>query len=77
LGSFFPIGAAERLRSFHETASYVSNSAVDSPGVTRSAFEGDGRVWERVGETPLTATLRRWTSELAPATERRSRTERQ
>jgi DNA-binding protein HU-beta len=32
------------LRSFHETASYVSNSAVDSPGVTMSAFEGDGRV---------------------------------
>jgi DNA-binding protein HU-beta len=31
----------------NETASYVSNSAVDSPGVTMSAFEGDGRVWER------------------------------
>jgi hypothetical protein len=35
------------LRSLDETASYVSNSAVDSPGVTMSAFEGDGRVWER------------------------------
>jgi hypothetical protein len=32
LGSFFPIGPDERLRSFNETASYVSNSSVDSLG---------------------------------------------
>jgi hypothetical protein len=32
------------LRSFYETASYESNSAVDSPGAAMSAFEVDGRV---------------------------------
>jgi hypothetical protein len=58
LGSFFLIGPDERLRSFHETASYGSNSAVDSPGAAMSAFEGT-EGYERCGgeAPPLTTAL--------------------
>jgi hypothetical protein len=38
--SFFTRGLGERLRSLGETASYGSNSAVDSPGAAMSAFKG-------------------------------------
>jgi hypothetical protein len=40
------------LRSFHETASYKSNSAVDSPGAAMSAFEGETDMSVRRREVP-------------------------
>jgi hypothetical protein len=43
------------LRSFHETASYKSNSAVDSPWAAMSAFEGETDMSARRREAPLTA----------------------
>jgi hypothetical protein len=36
--SFFALGPRERLRSLGETASYGSNSAVDSPGAAMGAL---------------------------------------
>jgi hypothetical protein len=41
--SFFTRGPGERLRSLGETASYGSNSAVDSSGAAMSAFKEEGR----------------------------------
>jgi hypothetical protein len=52
-GSFFLIGGWERLRSFNETASYKSNSAVDSPGAAMSAFEECTEMSARGEEAPL------------------------
>jgi len=42
--AFFGCDPRERLRSLDETASYGSNSAVDSPGAAMGAFKGKGRV---------------------------------
>jgi hypothetical protein len=50
---FFLIGGWERLRSFNETASYESNSAVDSPGAAMSAFEECTEMSARGEEAPL------------------------
>jgi len=38
---FFAAVPRERLRSVGETASYESNSAVDSPGAAMGAFKGE------------------------------------
>jgi hypothetical protein len=42
--SFFACGPRERLRSCDETASYVLNSVLDSPGAAKGALKGQGRV---------------------------------
>jgi hypothetical protein len=42
--SFFARRPGKRLRSLGETASYGSNSAVDSLGAAMGAFKGEGRV---------------------------------
>jgi hypothetical protein len=42
--SFFSCDPGGRLRSLGETASYGSNSAVDSPGAAMGAFKGEGRI---------------------------------
>jgi hypothetical protein len=48
---FFAAGPRKRLRSVGETASYGSNSAVDSPGAAWR-LQGGGRVSARRREAP-------------------------